>query len=96
MPVAAEIQQIGEDVAHAVVGKGVIDKVEVRPGWSTSDEPTYEFYFRVDPTRLTINSGVVHIDLSRHLLDALYERGDEHLPVVHLLDERDWNHWLNA
>jgi len=96
MQVASEIQQIGEDVAQAVVGAGVIDKVEVRPGWSTSDEPTYEFFFRVDPARLTINSGLVHIHLSRHLLDALSERGDGHRPIVHLLDERDWNEWSNA
>ena len=90
MEAGPEIEQIGRDAAQAVVGDGVVDNVEIRQGWNMSDEPTYEFFFRVHPELIPFSPGLVHIRLTQQLLGALAKRGDGHRPVVHLLSPADW------
>ena len=89
---------MAQEAAETVVGNQAIDRVEVRTGLSFYDEPTYEFYFRLDPSRIpsTFEGGDTLLFLTRRLREALAAQGREQFPVVHLLDENDWRRWTGA
>ena len=90
MQAALEIEKIGLDAARQVVGDGVIDQVEVRTGVGWTDDPIYHFYFRFDPDRLQTGLGEATMGLLQELGAALFERGDEHAPMIHFVTAENW------
>ena len=87
---------MGRDVAQHLGGEGVVEQVEVRPGEDSTDQPVYFFTFLIDQERVRGHPGLFHIRLSQSLKDELAARGDEHYPILELLDRTDWNRRARA
>ena len=93
---AADLEQLGRDLAQQVGGAGVVEQVEVRPGEDSTDRPVYFFSFLINQDRLQENLGLFRIRLSQMLKDELDARGDEHYPSLELLDKIDGNRRTRA
>ncbi len=85
-----ELLAIGREAARQVVGEDAGEHVEVRDGLDSTDQLAYYFTFLVDRDRERQRAGLVRTRLVQKLRDALMARGDDHYPVVQILDRADW------
>jgi hypothetical protein len=84
------LEKLGLDAAREVAGPDAVELVEVVVGADYFERAAYDFSFLIDPDRLRQRIGLVLIRLSLKLRDELFARGDEHHPIIHLLDRTDW------
>lgn len=84
------LEKLGRDVAEEVAGPGCVEQVEVAAGVDYFERPVYDFSFLIDLDRARLRPGLILIRLDQRLQDELIARGDEHHPVVRLLDHTDW------
>ena len=87
---AAELQRLGREAAEAVAGADAVEQVEVLPGGDSLDRPAYFFSFLIDRDRARQQVAVIHIRLLQALREELIARGDEHRPMVRILNRTDW------
>jgi hypothetical protein len=86
---AADLQALGRDAARDVAGEESVEGVEVTIGEGVSDRPAYQFTFLINQSRE--RPGLVRIRLGQKLKDALAARGDEHYPMLRILNRADWD-----
>jgi hypothetical protein len=94
--VGAELERLGLEAARLVAGEDAVEQVEVVSGEDSSDRPVYYFSFLIDEQRTQQRPGLVRIRLLQRLLDELSARGDEHRPMVKMLNRTDWEHRQRA
>jgi len=85
-----DIHQLGLDAARQVLGADAVKQVEVIDGADYWYRPAYHFTYLIDLARSQLQPGLVRTRLIQKLLDDLDARGDDHLPVIQLLDAADW------
>ncbi len=86
----AELEQLGRAAAEQVAGNGAVEGVEVGSGQDADNRPVYYFTFLINPDRARQRPGLIRTRLIQKLLDDLSARGDEHLPVIQILNREDW------
>ena len=86
----ARLTQIAREAAEGLAGKAAVQEVEVVTSTDSLYRPVYWFSFLIDKTRTSESLGHIHTRLMQALLDRLESDGDEHLPMVRILDHRDW------
>ena len=87
--IATDLAKIGRDAARQIAGEGTVERVEVVSGEDFDGDPVYHFWFLFDQDRSRERPGLVRIRLIQTLRDELIARGDERLPVIHMLDRAD-------
>jgi len=92
----ADLEKLGRTAAQQVAGKGVVKGVEVEPGEDPFERPIYYFSFLIEPRDASQRRGLLRIRLIQKLLDELTARGDEHYPVVRILNRLDWDRRKDA
>jgi hypothetical protein len=85
-----DLEKLAEDVAREVAGPEAFRAVEVESGWDVDDRPAYHFTFLIDQDRATQRPGIVRLRLRQKLRDELEALGDEHQPLLRMLDRIDW------
>jgi hypothetical protein len=90
------LEKLGREIAEDVSGPGSVEQVEVVTGVDYFERPVYDFSFLIDLNRAQLRPGLILIRLDQRLQDELIARGDEHHPVVRLLDRTDWPRRANA
>jgi hypothetical protein len=91
-----ELKKLGLDAAQAAAGADAVEQVEVFPGEDSLDRPAYFFSFLIDQKRAAERPGLVRIRLTQALRDGLAARGDEHYPIIRILDRADWDRRARA
>lgn len=86
----SELEVLALDVANGVAGHGAVDQVEVVQGEDSLDRPAYFFTFLLDERQSRMRVGLIRTRLIQRLRAELFARGDEHFPVIRLLDHADW------
>ncbi len=92
----AELEQMGWAAAEHAAGSGAVERVEVRRGIDVWDRPAYHFSFLIDQSRARQDAGLVRIRIMQKLLDDLDKRGDDHRPVLRILNREDWDRRTDA
>ena len=87
---ATDLETLGRAAAQQIAGEDAVEQVEVVAGTDYTDRPVYYFSFLIDQGRARERAGLVFTRLIQKLRDDLVARGDEHLPVVRILDRTDW------
>jgi hypothetical protein len=87
---ATELEQIGREVAHAVVGADKVRQVEVVTGANWDGDPAYYFWYQFDSDPDWQRAADARIRLRQKLREELVARGDTSLPYTHVLDAQDW------
>jgi len=87
----SELERLGFDAAQEVAGIDAVKQVEVASGADLLERPAYYFSFLIDQTLARERAGLVRIRLMQKLRDELTARNDDHLPVIQILDQEDWN-----
>jgi hypothetical protein len=87
----ADLEKLGRRLAQAIAGDDAVEAVEVESGADILDRPAYHFSFLIDQGRSKTRVGLLHIRLANHLLDELTALGDEHRPLVRILDRDGWS-----
>jgi hypothetical protein len=84
------LERLGLDAVREIAGPDAVEQVEVVVGVDYFERAAYDFSFLINPDRLRQGIGLVLIRLGQKLQDELIARGDEHHPIIHLLDRADW------
>ena len=87
----ATLERTGCDAAEAVGGAGVVGAIRVEPGVDADERPAYHFRFLINQDRSILGPGLLRIRLHLRLLEDLSILGDEHEPVLEMLDRADWD-----
>lgn len=85
----ASVENIGREAAHEVIGEKVED-VEAAPGQDSSDGTAYFISFRFARDRDRAKAALLRTRLAQKIRDKLLEAGDEHYPIIRLLDDDEW------
>jgi hypothetical protein len=91
-----DLEKIGLEAARELGGEGAVQNVEVAPGLDSLDRPVYWFTYLLDEARLRLGLGRFYVRLIQALQEALIARGDEHFPMIRLLNSTDWEKHRNA
>ena len=86
-----ELEKLAFDIARKVAGDGAVEQVQVTDGVDASDRPAYHFTFLINDGLLQVRPGLVLIRVTQYLHDALMAHGDEHFPVIRILNQEDWS-----
>jgi hypothetical protein len=86
----ADLEQLARDAAREIAGPEALEQVEVETVTDLDDRPAYHFTFLLNPERVEQHAGLTKIRLGLRLLDDLTARGDEHRPLIRILDRTDW------
>jgi hypothetical protein len=92
----ADLEQLGWTAARQVAGQDAVEQVEVKGGVDAFDRPAYHYSFLIDPHRAQLRPGLVVARVTQALLAELLARGDEHRPIIRLLDRTDWDRHTRA
>ena len=92
----AHLDKLAREAAESVAGPAAVEEVEVRRGNDVDERPAYHFTFLIDHSRAVMRPGLVRIRLMQRLADMLDEQGDDHRPVITILDRRDWERRTHA
>jgi hypothetical protein len=84
------LEKLGMDAAREIAGPSAVEQVEVVVGVDYFGRAAYDFSFLIDPERLQMRIGLVLIRLGLRIEDELSAHGDEHHPIIHLHDRKDW------
>jgi hypothetical protein len=84
------LQRLGREAAEHVAGADAVEQMEVAPAPDWDDTPSYLFTCLINPDRAKATPGEILIRTGIRLRDALIARGDEHNPMIRLLDRADW------
>ena len=86
----SELERLGFDAAQEVAGTDAVKQVEVASGVDLFERPAYFFSFLIDQGLAQHRAGLVRIRLMQKLLDELTARDDDHLPIIQILNQEDW------
>jgi len=86
-----DLEKLARDAAEQVAGADAVEQVEVVAGDDYTDRPVYRFTFLINHDLLQERIGMVGTRLHQRLRDELIAMGDEHYPVVQILDRKDWD-----
>ena len=92
----SDLEELGRAAAEQIAGKEAVQDVEVAVGQDLSERPAYYFSFLIDQSRARQRAGLVRTRLVQKLRDDLIARGDEHYPVIRILDRTDWDRRKDA
>jgi hypothetical protein len=88
---APDLEKLALDAARQVAGTDSVEGVEVFSDEDDMGRPAYRFVFLINQERAKLSPGLVRIRLIQHLLDDLITRGDDHMPMIEILDRTDWH-----
>ena len=91
-----QIEELGKRAAAAVVGDGVFPQVRVESDEDDDFRPIYRFSFLIDRQHSSMRPGLIRIRLIQKLRDELVSRRDDHLPVIRILNQADWDQEARA
>ena len=94
-PATTDLKNVARDIAKDIAGEDAVRQVEVVPG-ERLDRPVYVFSYLFDKDRSRLRPGLVLSRLVQRLGEELSNRGDEHRPVIRLLDQVDWDKHRSA
>jgi len=86
-----DLEQMGLTAGRQVAGPAAIEQVAVESGVDAWDRPAYRFTYLFDSAQTEDRPGKVYIRIVQALQDELESRGDEHIPLIKLLDRTDWD-----
>ncbi len=86
-----ELLALGREAAESVAGRAAVEDVDVSVFLDSTDEPAYMFCILIDQVHTRAPSDRLYVELSRRLRDALLSRQDTHLPLLRILDQKDWS-----
>ena len=84
-----ELATLGREAAAQVPGLGTVDRVKVKFGQDSTDQPAYFFTFLIDRDRDRRQGGLPRARLVQRLRDELIARDDNHYPIVTVLNQAD-------
>jgi hypothetical protein len=87
----ADLKKLARDAAVDIAGPEAFEQVEVETVVDLDDRPAYYFIFLIDQERAWQRPGMVRTRLSQRLREELEARGDEHRPLLRMLDRSDWD-----
>jgi len=88
--VATDLEHLALDAARQVAGMDCVEEVEVVDRADFWGRPAYLFSFVINQDRAKMTPGLIRIDLNLKLQEELSARGDEHIPMIRMLDRTDW------
>ncbi len=86
----ADVESLARDAARDIAGSDVFKQVELETVVDLDDRPAYHFTVLINPERAKLRPGPVRTRLSQKLREELEARGDEHRPLLRMLDRADW------
>lgn len=89
------LKDLARDIAKDIAGEDAVRQVDIVPG-ERSERPVYVFSYLFDKDQSRLRPGLVLIRLLQRLGEELSNRGDEHRPVIRLLDQVDWDKHRSA
>jgi hypothetical protein len=90
------LQQLGRQAAEAVAGAEAVEDMEVGPALDWDGTPAYLFTFLINQDKSIARPGEILIRTGLKIQDELISRGDEHNPMIRLLDRADWEQRAGA
>lgn len=87
----AELEKLAREAALDIAGPEAFEQVEIETVVDLDDRPAYYFTFLINQDRARQRPGMVRTRLSQRLRDELEARGDEHRPLLRMLDRSDWD-----
>ena len=91
----ADLEILAADAVRESAGPEAFGRVEVEIGVDVRYRPADEFTFLINQDRAKPRAGLVRIRLGLKHLDEVAAQGDEHLPVLDILDRTDWEKRAN-
>ncbi len=86
-----ELVEFARTAAEEVAGSDAVEQVDMKRGVDFWGRPAYRFSFLIDESRARERPGRVRLSIIHKLVDALEARGDEHQPILRILNREDWD-----